>query len=348
MCGLVGFISKNSTVGNSTTKAFTQMLYTDVLRGEDSTGIIFGTREGKHGWYKEAEPGYKFLADKKVRKILNDSKLTFMVGHNRAATSGAAWQQSGAHPFEHGNITMVHNGTLENHYELPNGQQFEVDSEAVCYNLNANGYTRTIKEIEGAFTLIWYNKSAKRLCFVRNGERAFAIAETPYGIFFASEKKMLEWVLDRNNIHINKIYDLPIGYLYQYDITSQDLQPRVRKMEMAPLVSRYNNWMPRPQNLGKPQGSSLPASARVKSEPSHFSQEAPIDGYVMGAQHDMDKYVDCCICTDYLPVELGRKVMGSDEWVCDVCDKAYYKFNGDPEDAYSNTLPPLEVAGPRC
>lgn len=363
MCGLVGFISDCTTSPLSTPKIFRQMLFADSLRGEDSTGIFYANRKGKAGWYKEAVPGYDFVADKRISKLMDDRGLAFMVGHNRYATSGNSWDVEGAHPFRHGKIIMAHNGTLDNHWDLPNGRNFVVDSEAICHNLNRIGYDETIERLEGAFTLVWYNSDDNKLCMVRNSERPLFLAHTVNGIFFASEKPMLEWILDRNNVHVREIESLPVGELREYDITTVTLPCSKRRVKLAPLPA-YKGWYgsydrqkkgqagtvlhnhinppasppSTPTTTSTPEASNKPIIINSKGDtyiPSIFELD---DMPVPEAGYD----VECCICSDSVPSTLAAKVQGSDEWVCKECDEGFFQASGQPMQGNEDWLPALE------
>lgn len=323
MCGLVGYMSKVSNSPPTTSKVFKQMLFADALRGEDSTGVFYSARNGRSGYYKEAVPSYDFLADKRVDKLLNDRQLAFMVGHNRYATSGSSWDVAGAHPFRHGKITMVHNGTLDDHHDLPDGKDFVVDSEAVCHNLDKHGYKKTIKKLEGAFALIWYNSEDKKLCFVRNTERNLFIAETPSAIFFASEEGLLRWVLGRNSVNITSLEKLPVGELRQYDITAPALTLTTTEMELAPynFTSKYDY-----------------SSYYLPNKPTQGGSSPTGNTFPLGHSSD----VSCCICADVVPSTLAARVSCGDEWVCKDCDELYYQADGNPSVVNDDWLPSIE------
>lgn len=331
MCGIVGFLP--ASVGHvNGTKAFMNLLVMDSLRGEDSTGIIFGDRRGKVEYIKDILAGYDFVNDRRVRKKIETRTNAFLIGHNRYGTMGSSWDVENAHPFRHGNVTMVHNGTLYNHEELQSGNAFEVDSEAVCHSLNFAGYDETIKTIEGAFTLVWYNKASKRVCMVRNDERPLWLATSVAGIHFASEKHMLLAALERNKIAPIKVEELPVGELWQFDITSHKLPVSTRKMELAPepIINYYNRGGYSKKPMTPHMGSGKTSSSTDSKVPSIASGQV----------------VCCSICSDYTPRVTSFLVRGSaDEFVCNDCDDLYYDWSGHPVNygAGANlNLPPIE------
>ena len=114
MCGLVGFVTEAGYTLATDRKSFiTEGLIVDTLRGEDSTGVMYGAPKCTlAGYYKQAVDGYTFTEDDKFKKLRDSvGKHRFMAGHNRAATRGAVTADN-AHPFREGDVTLVHNGTL--------------------------------------------------------------------------------------------------------------------------------------------------------------------------------------------------------------------------------------------
>ena len=204
MCGLVAILSKTQSGFFQQDKTiFYQMLISDMFRGTDSTGCFAVNKNGNLKWIKDASSTPFFLNKKETVNYMSDfiSDFHIMVGHNRKATMGTVTSEN-AHPFTEGNICLVHNGTLTDHRKLANTT---VDSHAICHHINEFGYKSMFKTIDGAYALIWYNAAEKMVYFARNSERPLHIVETDTKIYLASEEKMLDWILDRNNITKYKI-----------------------------------------------------------------------------------------------------------------------------------------------
>ena len=135
MCGLFCIISKNEYgFTDKQINIFTQGLFADTLRGEDSTGAFSITKSGNVHTIKDAVPGHTFIKDKNFGDFLKDQYLygKILVGHNRSATRGVKTDKN-AHPFISGNTVLVHNGTLLSHHHLANTN---TDSEAICIALD--------------------------------------------------------------------------------------------------------------------------------------------------------------------------------------------------------------------
>lgn len=203
MCGLVGVAGK---ITADSLKAFKQLLIVDQLRGAHSTGIA-AIEDGEAEVFKRAVVPTDLLELKPTNKLLTVNK-DVIIGHNRYATSGGI-DHATAHPFQHGDITLVHNGTLRSRNGLLKSTEFKVDSENVCYTLSQKEPLEVLEEVNGAFVFIWHDARDNSLHFARNSERELYIANTGSQIYWASEKEMLEWILVRNNINIKEIYILP-------------------------------------------------------------------------------------------------------------------------------------------
>lgn len=180
---------------------------------------MFGVN--KHGnltMHKTATPAVDAIKTKAISEFMDKiyTDWQIVMGHNRAATKGATTDKN-AHPFIEGDICLMHNGTLYSHKEL--GDQ-DVDSHAICHSLATVGYKETFEKINGAYALIWYNIAERKLYMARNNDRPLHMAVTPDNFYFASEMKMLDWILDRNGIKDYKLYFLEAFKTYVWDQTN--------------------------------------------------------------------------------------------------------------------------------
>jgi len=229
MCGLIGLATTN-IFGNDL-KFVRQALVCDTFRGPHSTGIIAVNGGAKPFIYKRVLDGTRFVETKAYQKLEKEALAAqgtvAIMGHNRWATQGKI-VVANAHPFRHNNITGMHNGTLSGHSALAGGKgkRFDVDSEAIIYALSISKgeFVPVLEELTGSFALVWHDYHDKKIRFARNEERTLAIATSQYGntIAWASEKLMLEWLLDRNYPNQEfTIRSLPVGEMWSYDLTNK-------------------------------------------------------------------------------------------------------------------------------
>jgi predicted glutamine amidotransferase len=190
------------------------------LRGDDSTGIAavdggFNTR-----LFKATIPSYDFVNTKGFHQLVNPSDRV-IIGHCRKATQGKI-NYDNAHPFEFKSLVGCHNGTLSRSSKnaLPGNTHFDTDSESIFHAFEDIGYDETLKLMFGAWALTWYDKTYKRLNFLRNHQRPlfYAFSENRQKIFWASEIPMLHAALLRNAIKYDKVYEVPANTVLSWEI----------------------------------------------------------------------------------------------------------------------------------
>ena len=249
MCGIVGYITtEQGWKGVADRDAFMeQALVIDILRGEDSTGIMYANDISNRGGYmKKALNGYDFVNTQDYVDLVRQSQnFSFAVGHNRAATIGSvSWQT--AHPFMHGEknkeVIGLHNGTVRGnmpYLPIPMDKSGEsVDSSCIIKNLAHvdpdEALTKVVSKIDGAYMLVWQDPRNGTLNFARNDTRTFHMAQsyTQNTLFFASEFGQLAWLNDRNHLGISDIYKLDPGTRLAFKEGS--LEPEVEKFDIAP------------------------------------------------------------------------------------------------------------------
>lgn len=230
MCGLVGVAGD---IGIKEKKIFQQLLFISSLRGMDSTGVGFIPRSEKVDTVVSKGIGgpWNLMSHKSFKKgmILDNVAL---IGHNRYATIGKV-NRINAHPFENDSVIGVHNGTLTNQTLLPNNEVFKVDSENIFHSIDLKGDKETIKNLHGAFALVWWDKNLRQLKFVRNDRRplfyVYNIQRTV--LFWASELEMLEFILSREKVSYKDIFFCNTKKLYTFSFHDNYPRKIVTKQE---------------------------------------------------------------------------------------------------------------------
>lgn len=234
MCGIVGYMSRSGFLRHK--DYFQQALYADGIRGLDATGMFMvNEHTGAVSVVKRAMAVNDFYDLKVVDEAFKRmTSCGIAVGHNRQSTMGAHINAN-AHPFTHGDFTLVHNGTLRSTYDLPDHKMFDVDSEMICYSFSKIGVEETIKKLNGGFALVWYDSKRKVLQMIRNNERSLYVAtsEDSSEIYFASEGGMIAWLCGRQNppIKLKSIELLKPGVLHTFSYSESKDDKEIKRHE---------------------------------------------------------------------------------------------------------------------
>jgi glucosamine--fructose-6-phosphate aminotransferase (isomerizing) len=158
MCGIIGYIGKRNAI-----PVLINGLKRLEYRGYDSAGISF---------LKDNKIGVRRCAGKikDLETLIRKEKLksTIGIGHTRWATHGKPSEEN-AHPHRADGIVVVHNGIIENYFELREGLKkkghvftSETDTEVICHlilSYSKNGHNleeatkKALKHLEGAYAI---------------------------------------------------------------------------------------------------------------------------------------------------------------------------------------------------
>jgi glucosamine--fructose-6-phosphate aminotransferase (isomerizing) len=158
MCGIIGYIGTKNSI-----PILINGLKRLEYRGYDSAGISF---------FQDGGLGVRRCAGKikELESSIRGEKLKSLIGigHTRWATHGKPSEEN-AHPHRAGGIVVVHNGIIENYFELraglkKKGHKFtsETDTEVICHLILSyinksksleEATKKALKHVEGAYAI---------------------------------------------------------------------------------------------------------------------------------------------------------------------------------------------------
>jgi glucosamine--fructose-6-phosphate aminotransferase (isomerizing) len=203
MCGIIGINAKKQNIVPSIINGLKHLEY----RGYDSAGVA-GIVEGKLAVIKTQ--GKIQILEQAINQ--SSLKTNLAIGHTRWATHGAA-NQTNAHPHQTEQVSVVHNGIIENFLQIKQdllkaGHLFtsQTDSEVIphliTYYLNQGeealaAVNKTIKRLEGAFSIavIFLNHPEIMIAarkgsplVIGYGEEQMIVASDAYALAFLTNK----------------------------------------------------------------------------------------------------------------------------------------------------------------
>lgn len=271
MCGIVGMAGDLNATHEKVMKT---LLILDTLRGLDSTGVVYVSKhDGTPKIAKQIGNPFELFDTKAFEKATSGIQKV-MLGHNRAATSGAISRQN-AHPFEVGPVIGVHNGTVRNKHQLADHTDFRVDSENLYHHMLKEGLPDMLSKTDGGWALVWWNKDEQSINFLRNKERPlwFANSTDAKGeddgkiIFWASEPWMLEVALSRENINYSKPELLTVDVHFSITVgNGGKLSKAVAKKAEHTFRSPYQGYQGGYRGNYQQQQSNTPAPVQTQQE----------------------------------------------------------------------------------
>lgn len=191
MCGIIGF-----TGSLDARKVLTEGLKELEYRGYDSAGIAFFTDSGVRTIKTAGKVAC--LVDKVAS--LDTQEASCGIGHTRWATHGGV-SDSNSHPHTFGNVTLIHNGIIENYHALQ--EEFakegkypvsQTDSEIAamvmdsCYDGNpVRAIKKAVSRMAGAYAFcILFHDQPGIIYAIRNGSPLVA-ASAEQGSIIASD-----------------------------------------------------------------------------------------------------------------------------------------------------------------
>lgn len=249
MCGIFGLADYHKNGVNTWDyDLFFEMMYAGALRGMHGTGALAVDKKGNSITSKIGGPPHQLVNTPQymdLERFVKDRDTRFLLGHNRYATRGKR-VTAHTHPFRHGKIILVHNGTLDSYKHYPDHPEFgkfDVDSEHMAYSIDKIGIDATISETLGAWAIVYFDRTEKTLNILRNDQRPLHIAYDDDTVVWASEKEMLQWILARNHFYhlMDKVVPVPTDTLFTFGL--DDPKPTTREVKGRPFPKKSDAEM---------------------------------------------------------------------------------------------------------
>ena len=221
MCGIVGY-----TGGNEALPILLGGLSRLEYRGYDSAGVAI---QGAAGLEVRRKPG---RLSELTASLSGGLPGTTGIGHTRWATHGAP-TEANAHPHSDcsGSVSLVHNGIIENHYELraaliARGHKFksETDTEVLAHLIEEelkSGSTRLAEALKKSFLKI---RGTWAIAAVRSAEPGVLVAASmgsPLLLGISDSARFIASDMTALLAHTNRVIYLADGDVAELTATSQ-------------------------------------------------------------------------------------------------------------------------------
>lgn len=353
MCGLFGIITDSWNKAKG--QALWELALINQTRGMDGTGFMtIATNEKKNSVpqakiTKSVDDATAFLSSDLWPSVVSQAnrKVHAVCGHVRAATVGKINARN-AHPFRFGNITMMHNGTVDA-FKFDQNDKLTSDSMVLGHKMAEEGLYPALKAARwGAYAVVVWDNEKKKLHFIRNDKRPLAFAESKNSntIFYSSEVRHLKFALsaciNQFNITILDKHDHftidPVSFEQELEDVGDHVDPKVEyKRTVWPATDTYMNTytqeMNNPFRRGHQQQLSLPKSskdfgAKVSGPlPYRFEKDQlHVEGYLGYGGKFMTKLhaervlnEGCANCTKQATTDEVVHWADDDVYICESC-----------------------------
>ncbi len=166
MCGIAGFSLTEQDAADPMNSYWLSfgLLGGIEKRGKDATGYAaVNNTKRQIDYFKTADTASKFIGRDEF-ELLRDRHTVLL--HTRAATQGSTHDNRNNHPIVTTGVVGVHNGIVDNDYEIFKAKGWdrvgEVDSEVLFKYIEEEGLRQMVKAVEGdaAIAYIRYNEDA--------------------------------------------------------------------------------------------------------------------------------------------------------------------------------------------
>jgi predicted glutamine amidotransferase len=289
MCGIVAVIAKKSEYKQQAKEIFRALLIDNEARGTHSTGVLAISNGGKDfSLFKDTVPARTLLQRNKFKRVDAD----ILIGHTRFATMGGITVRN-AHPLQHKQTLLVHNGIIDNHKELTEKYDFnnyQVDSEALLPIVQNEDWEQ-LQELEGMANFIAWNQHTNRLYIEKHNNPLFFLNLSEMGVWACSSRQdVLDVVRDMYEPNVD-VYQFLDDSMAIFNIDGSFIEQKLLKFKSRvvalakPTVNSdyYNNY----SNRDKPL---MPTGKNLESDFDSWEDT----GYSKGEYDGEDLICDCC------------------------------------------------------
>jgi len=248
MCGIVGYTGKESAQ-----PILIEGLKRLEYRGYDSAGI---TVYGKNGIVIKRRGGKVSALDDEVRQ--NPLEGSCGIGHTRWATHGRP-SETNAHPHRAGDITLVHNGIVENYLELKEsllkkGCEFtsETDTEVLAHLINQeltsepnllNALRNSIKQVKGSYALAIIRESEPGKLVVARQASPLILGVGDDANYIASDIPAILWkTRDFKYLEDGDIAIITADEITIYDVNGVETNRPTKHITWDPIMAEKGGY----------------------------------------------------------------------------------------------------------
>ncbi len=249
MCGIIGYIGTNDTL-DVIIDGLKRLEY----RGYDSAGIAFIDENGAMDVIR---------CQGKINDLVNKIgsrgiKSKIGIGHTRWATHGIPSDEN-AHPHRSGNISVVHNGIIENYTDLKHslieeGFTFssDTDTEVICHLIemfytNTISFDESVRKainlLEGSFALAIINEKEpeKIICIKKDSPLVIGLGDGEF--FVASDvPAFLNYTRDVIFLDDNQIAILSSDGVAILDSNGISVEKKTTKIMWSPAMAEKGGY----------------------------------------------------------------------------------------------------------
>lgn len=325
MCRLAAYINLEAQpVGFAAEGKINKMLehvfYCNSFGNTDGSGIMMMDSDGLVDTHKRAIPSTDFI-NTKWYDSQNLAKEKFVGMHTRYATVGGN-SDSNSHPFQHGDITLMQNGTAASspHHTVLTGKPSGcvVDSDSVAYAFDTIGVEETLDVYRGDGVFMWLDEKDKSFNIVKNDKRQLHFIQwkdKPNIIFFATEAYVLALAAVRAGIDFDKIHPVKDGTHHKYKVDNTYTAKPLEVQAYVPQVYCQHSH----NNVRDITKKHLPVALPNSTNDNDAGTVEGVEIIYCG---------DCAICTSPVFHGNGEYFYHGSEVICYYCKEDAQKMLG--------------------